>query len=232
MVASDDGGDGVGQDRIDMFGPFAYSYKRMNATTTASVPDRLLAVAADRFAREGFDAVSVRDITSRAKANLGAVTYHFGSKEALFHAVIERAGTKFVGRFTAIAGERGAPLDRIARVVAMLLTERDLPAAMILRELANDRPLPPPMLRLMQRNLGTMASLIREGQRDGSIVRGAPELLAMSVMAQPFLLRVGSRIPHDVAGVDRADPRTQRRLVTHVVSIIRRSLATHAERRS
>ena len=202
----------------------------MNAT--ASVADRLLAVAADCFARDGFDAVSVRDITSRARANLGAVTYHFGSKEALFHAVIERAGTTFVARFTALAAEPGAPLDRIGRIVAMVLTDPTLPAAMILRELATDRPLPPPMLRLMQRNLGTMAMLIREGQRDGSIVRGAPELLAMSVMAQPFLLRIGSRIPRDVAGVDRADPRTQRRLVTHVVSIIRRSLATHAGRRS
>lgn len=230
MVASDDAGDGVGQDRIDMPGPLVYSYKRMNPT--APVPDRLLAVAADLFAGEGFDAVSVRDITRKAKANLGAVTYHFGSKQALFHAVIERAGTTFVGRFTALAAERGKPLDRIARIVAMVLTERDLPAAMVLRELANDRPLPPPMLRLMQRNLGTMASLIREGQRDGSIVKGAPELLAMSVMAQPFLLRVGSRIPRDVAGVDRADPRTRQRLVKHVVSIIRRSLATHAERRS
>lgn len=199
---------------------------------TAPVPDRLLAVAAALFAREGFDAVSVRDITSKAKANLGAVTYHFGSKEALFHAVIERAGTTFVGRFTALAAEQGAPLDRIARIVAMVLTEPHLPAAMILRELATDRPLPPPMLHLMQRNLGTMAALIREGQRDGSIVKGAPELLAMSVMAQPFLLRVGNRIPRDVAGVDHRNPRTQRRLVTHVVAIVRRSLATHPERRS
>jgi len=42
------------------------------------------------FARRGFDAVSVRDIVRSARVNLGAVTYHFGGKEALFAAVVAR----------------------------------------------------------------------------------------------------------------------------------------------
>ena len=195
--------------------------------TKLPVPERLLAVAGDLFAREGYDAVSVRQITSRAKANLGAVTYHFGSKEALFHAVIDRMGTPFADRFVAIAAERGTPLDRITRIVTMVLTERHLPApAMILRELATDRPLPPPLMQLMQRNLAAVAGLVREGQADGSIRAGDPSLLALSVMAQPFLMRIASRIPRDIAGVDRTDMETQRRLVKHVVTTIIRSLAS------
>jgi len=195
--------------------------------TKVPVPERLLAVAAELFAREGFDAVSVRRITSRAKANLGAVTYHFGSKEALFHAVIDRVGLPLSERFATLAAQPGPPLDRIGRIVTMVLTDRGLPAPeMMLRELATDRPLPPPLLALMQRNMGAMMSLIREGQADGSIRRGDPALFAMSVMAQPFLMRMVSRIPRDVAGVDRNDPATQRRLVKHVVTTITRSLAT------
>lgn len=191
------------------------------------VPERLLAAAADLFARDGFDAVSVRQITSRAKANLGAITYHFGSKEALFHAVIDRVGAHLADRFVSIAAEKGAPLERIRRIVTMVLTEPNLPApTMILRELAMDRPLPPPLVKLMQRNMGAMMSLIREGQADGSIRHGDPALLAMSVMAQPFLLRMASRIPRDIAGVDRDNPDTQRKLVKHVVTTITRSLAS------
>ena len=189
------------------------------------VPDRLLAAAADLFARDGFDAVSVRQITSRAKANLGAITYHFGSKEALYHAVIDRVGAHLADRFVAISAEKGTPLERISRIVTMVLTEPHLPApSMILRELATDRPLPPPLVQMMQRNMGAMMALIREGQADGSIRAGDPSLLAMSVMAQPFLLRMVSRIPRDVAGVDRNDPDTQRKLVKHVVTTITRSL--------
>ena len=37
----------------------------------------------------GFDAVSVRDITGRAKANVAAVNYHFGSREGLLAAVLD-----------------------------------------------------------------------------------------------------------------------------------------------
>ncbi len=197
------------------------------------VPERLLAAAADLFARDGFDAVSVRQITSRAKANLGAITYHYGSKEALFHAVIDRVGAHLADRFVSIASEKGAPLERIGRIVTMVLTEPNLPApTMILRELAMDRPLPPPLVQMMQRNMGAMMGLIREGQADGSIRHGDPALLAMSVMAQPFLLRMASRIPRDIAGIDRTDPDTQRKLVKHVVTTITRSLASSPGHRS
>jgi AcrR family transcriptional regulator len=50
----------------------------------------LIKVAGRLFSERGFDGVSVRDITSAAKANLGAVTYHFGGKESLFSEVIEK----------------------------------------------------------------------------------------------------------------------------------------------
>lgn len=47
-------------------------------------PKRKLFDAAEQlFADHGFEAVSVRDITQLAKANLAAVNYHFGSREGL-----------------------------------------------------------------------------------------------------------------------------------------------------
>lgn len=46
--------------------------------------DRLLDVAEKLFAEHGFDGVGMRQLADEAKVNLGAATYHFGSKEALF----------------------------------------------------------------------------------------------------------------------------------------------------
>ena len=43
-----------------------------------------------KFGEKGFDATSLRDITSEAQVNLAAVNYHFGSKEHLFQAVLRR----------------------------------------------------------------------------------------------------------------------------------------------
>ena len=51
---------------------------------------RILNGAEQLFARGGFHNTSLRALTSLAEANLASVNYHFGSKDALLHAVIER----------------------------------------------------------------------------------------------------------------------------------------------
>lgn len=52
--------------------------------------NRLLDAAEQLIAEKGFDAVSVRDITGLAQANVASVNYHFGCREGLLAAVLER----------------------------------------------------------------------------------------------------------------------------------------------
>ena len=52
--------------------------------------ERLLDAAEALYATRGFDGTSVRALTALAKANLAAVGYHFGSKNALILAAISR----------------------------------------------------------------------------------------------------------------------------------------------
>jgi AcrR family transcriptional regulator len=59
----------------------------MAQTTTKK---RILDAAEKLFARQGFHATSMRMLTKEAGVNLAAVNYHFGSKEELIKAVIER----------------------------------------------------------------------------------------------------------------------------------------------
>jgi len=58
--------------------------------TEGTTKQRLLEAAEELFANEGFEAVSVREITARAGANVAAVNYHFRSRAGLVNAVIER----------------------------------------------------------------------------------------------------------------------------------------------
>jgi len=46
--------------------------------------ERILDIAEELFSRQGYHAVSVRQITSAAKCNLAAVNYHFGNKKNLY----------------------------------------------------------------------------------------------------------------------------------------------------
>lgn len=52
--------------------------------------DRILDAAESLFMEHGFEATSLRAITTEANVNLAAVNYHFGSKEELFQTVLTR----------------------------------------------------------------------------------------------------------------------------------------------
>jgi AcrR family transcriptional regulator len=194
------------------------------------VRERLLSAAQECFARHGYDSVSVRQLTTMAKANLGAITYHFGSKEALYHEAFERLSEPFAAIISGAAASHGTGLERVEAVVRAALSHSPAgPGAIacLLRELAGDRPLPPPMLALMKRNVGTMIGLITAGQADGSIRAGDPMLLAISAVSQPFYFKIAGRGIEQALGVRRSDPAAWQRVIDHVAMSVRQTLAKH-----
>jgi TetR/AcrR family transcriptional regulator, regulator of cefoperazone and chloramphenicol sensitivity len=62
---------------------------RFGASLGDETRERLLAAALKHFAIEGYEGASLRAIQSDANANTAAVHYHFGSKQALYAAVVE-----------------------------------------------------------------------------------------------------------------------------------------------
>jgi AcrR family transcriptional regulator len=66
--------------------------------TSDAARDRLLAAAAACFAARGYAGTSVRDITARARCNVGALTYHFGGKHKAYVAVFEQRLAELTGR--------------------------------------------------------------------------------------------------------------------------------------
>jgi AcrR family transcriptional regulator len=69
---------------------------------------RILDAAEELFMQHGFEATSMRLLTSKAEANLAAVNYHFGSKDALIEAVFRR-------RLDPMNTGRIAELDRLEK---------------------------------------------------------------------------------------------------------------------
>ena len=95
---------------------------------------KILDAAESLFAELGFDNTSLRAITSEADVNLAAVNYHFGSKKALIHAVLERylrvlmpAVDACLSDLSAKPNERDVRALFEAMVEPMLLLERVRP---------------------------------------------------------------------------------------------------------
>lgn len=55
---------------------------------TMAPQDRIRLVAQRLFAKHGFEGVSVRMITDKARVNIAAINYYFGTKDQLFVAVV------------------------------------------------------------------------------------------------------------------------------------------------
>lgn len=68
----------------------------MSNGTDSQTIEKILHTAEEHFAVHGFFASSLRKITRDADVNVAAVHYHFGSKEALFVAVLNRRIVPFV----------------------------------------------------------------------------------------------------------------------------------------
>lgn len=86
----------------------------------AATRQRLLEAAEQLFSEDGFESVSVRDITEKAGANVAAVNYHFNSREHLVELVMERyinpINEERLARLDALekkSGSKAVPLEEL-----------------------------------------------------------------------------------------------------------------------
>jgi AcrR family transcriptional regulator len=106
---------------------------------------RILNAAERLFADHGFAATSLRAITAEAGVNLGAVNYHFGSKDELIEAVfvrrLEPINAERLARLDELeekGGERGAELDQVVEAFigpALRMSRTSGQAATVVRRL-------------------------------------------------------------------------------------------------
>jgi TetR/AcrR family transcriptional regulator len=102
-------------------------------------PDRILAAAAGEFAARGFAGARVDRIARRARVNKAMLYYHFGSKQALYDALLRRTFAEAAARVGAIAAADLSPADKIDQVIegiAAFVKEHEHFPAIMLREVA------------------------------------------------------------------------------------------------
>lgn len=190
--------------------------------------ETIVAVARELFAQHGYDGTSIRAITDRAGVNLAAVTYHFGSKEALYAAVVASVAGPLYERVEELARTPGTPPERIARILTAYFDHfadhPDMPK-LVIQQVFTGRPLPEPLREAMGGILAAISGIIAEGQAAGAFRRGDPRLFALSTLAQPIYFNIVRR-PLALAGLlDLGEPGDRRDAITHVTRFALAGLA-------
>jgi len=89
------------------------------------VRERILHAAFDRFARQGYEAVSTREIASAAAVGHASMYKHFPSKEALGRAVYEVSQEPLLAAFDAVAAARPSPAVAVDDALRLLYEAYD-----------------------------------------------------------------------------------------------------------
>jgi AcrR family transcriptional regulator len=212
-------------------------------TTTPLATDtrELLITSARRlFATGGYDGTSIRAITAEAGTNLGAVTYHFGSKRALYEAVLARVMEPLGERIADATRAEGSSLDRLAALVRVFFHQlRDNPDQpfLILQEIAAGKPPPRPVSKVMGMTAAAVVEVIERGQQEGVIRDGDPFLLFLSLVSQPVYMSLARHAfrapggPDWMGALDWDDAAVQESIVEHAVLFARQGLAAAPTRK-
>ena len=170
--------------------------------------ERILEVAAELFSHKGYAGAGVDELAARSGIAKTAIYYHFGNKQGLLAAVLERAANTWIEGIQAAARAAADPLGRLDNALAgmrQLLEEKPW-IFKLLQILALEVADEQPAVRATLRSIVERArEAIVVGIRDalGVELPGAP-LVASFVLALLDGVALGMQLDPDMVSLDDA----------------------------
>lgn len=164
---------------------------RKTQDTPVDTQAALFEAAALEFSEHGYDAAAVDRIAARAGVNKAMLYYHFGSKRAVYLAVLRDMFSAVAARARAIADGPGTAPEKLDTWISTIVAEaaaRPWFPPMMLRELASGAPrFDPDTFTMMNAVFAAVRDIITQGQREGAF-RDADPLLTHLTIMPPILL--------------------------------------------
>jgi TetR/AcrR family transcriptional regulator len=188
---------------------------------------RLIHAARKLMAAGGFDGTSIRALTEEAGANLGAVTYHFGSKEGLYNAVLDEVVAPFREQVRILRDMPMSPLSRLEYLIRgmfeHLRENPDMPRFMVQEIVLGDEP-SPHIMETIKTVAPILVGIIQEGQAVGAIRKGDATLMALSTLSQPIYLTIMPPVLASDALKSAGVPQPRMSPEDHAVEFVMKSL--------
>ena len=195
--------------------------------------ERILEAAAELFSRHGYAGAGVDQLAARSGIAKTAIYYHFGNKEGLMAAVLERAASAWIEGIRQAAQQAGNPLERLDRaLIGMRTMLEERPWIMKLvqvlaLEVADEKPdVRATLLSLIHRARGA----IIEGMHDAlGMELPDAELVAGMLLAMVDGIAFGHQVVPDELSLDAAFAEVRRLTMFMVASRLNPQLAAWLE---
>jgi TetR/AcrR family transcriptional regulator, fatty acid metabolism regulator protein len=149
---------------------------------------RILLAAKELFEEKGFDRTTVREVASKAGANVALINYHFGSKENLLTAIVEEMTSETRLKLTDIQNSTAGPAEKLRQVIELYVDRLHSNSSyyqMIHREMSTRllRPeLHDSLYVNLKRNKDEIKKLLEEGQQKKIFKKNIDQDLVISTL--------------------------------------------------
>lgn len=183
----------------------------------------LLKHARSAFARHGFEATSLRSIAEASGVDAGLVAHHFGSKDALWNAVVDdivRLVQPLITELQTVRDETSmTPRARLNKAVALIIAQNfrhpDMGMFFSTASTAQGERLTNLIERLVRPYHEALAGLVRDAIASGEVAAQDPEILCSMLssaisktVSYRHVLAHFSPIPDDPARFEQSILRT------------------------
>ena len=197
----------------------------MPQTKAAADPrSRILDVATEVFAREGYAGARVDDIARRAGINKAMLYYHVGDKDALYAAVFSDTMAEARKRLEDAAASESGPEERFRAVVAAMArmaTEHPHFAPLMLREVASGgATLPDSVIAQMRGVFQVIGDVLAEGVKKKVFRNVDPYMTHMFIGGSLLVLVSGAPLRRRVRGADAISDRAPEDIAAYVADLL------------
>jgi AcrR family transcriptional regulator len=160
---------------------------RRTRLTAEQRRESILTAATDLFATAGYRAVKVSEVAARVGVSEPVVFQNFGSKAALYSAVLDRVTDRFRAELPSLIGRHGSALDLLAHLFSLA---------------SGEAPHPEPDAGHAHGRAHEHAGHAHEhaGRSHGMLLADAASLVAAPVLADPVLAEPAVRAARTLAG--------------------------------
>ncbi|HEV8483643.1 MAG TPA: TetR family transcriptional regulator [Blastocatellia bacterium] len=191
-------------------------------TIDPQVPGRIVRAAEQLFAARGYSGAAIRDIARAAGVNGAMIHYYFGSKEGLYHNIIETAAADIRAKLLNAVSSAESADERLSEFVhayaSYIFSHPDL-ARILHRELLAGGPHLKEMAPTFLTNYSIAREWMRQGVRRKELFPIDVDLAPISLIGMILIFQIAQPLISVVQGRERYDEKFVKRVADHTVSL-------------